>query len=127
MWVMKTQESLYVQILEWAFYKHEGFTEQELLDTFKLKDEEWRLQWYLRVFRNGNPHNPSLIENYRTYNKIGYWCLSEKGMSAAVDYIELKETQRNSRNAMYTAIGSLTIATIVGLAQIVVQVCDISF
>jgi hypothetical protein len=55
-------------------------------------------------------------------NEIGYWGLSEKGMSSAIDYLELSEARKNSRQAMWIAIGSLVLATIVGIAQIYVQI-----
>ena len=39
------------------------------------------------------------------------------------DYDELREARESSKKAMYIAIGSLIIATLVGIAQIVVQIC----
>jgi hypothetical protein len=39
------------------------------------------------------------------------------------DYDELREARESSKRAMYVAIGSLIIATLVGVAQIIAQIC----
>lgn len=43
-------------------------------------------------------------------------------VSKVTDYEELKEARESSRRAMYIAIGSLIIAALVGIAQILVQI-----
>jgi hypothetical protein len=44
-------------------------------------------------------------------------------MSAYFDYVQLKEAREGSKNAIYIAVASLVIATLVGIAQIAVQIC----
>lgn len=53
--------------------------------------------------------------------KQGRWIPPLDLVSKVTDYEELKEARESSRRAMYVAIGSLIIATIVGTAQILVQ------
>jgi hypothetical protein len=110
----------------WAYERHEGFREQELIEKFGLREADWKMRWFLSVFKNGtNDNTPILIHMYNKRdgeNEIGYWGLSEKGMSSAIDYLELSEARKNSRQAMWIAIGSLVLATIVGIAQIYVQI-----
>lgn len=123
---MKSEESLYIKILLWAYKHHEGFREVDLIEHFKLQESDWKYRWFLAVFKNGtNDNTPMLIHMYNKrdgQNEIGYWGLSEKGMSAAIDYLELKEARESSRHAMWIAVGSLVIATLVGIAQIYVQI-----
>lgn len=52
----------------------------------------------------------------------GSWIPPLELVSKVTDYDELKEARESSRKAIYVAIGSLIIATLVGIAQIVVQV-----
>lgn len=118
---MKTKDSLYVRILVWAYEKSKtGFTEQELLDKFEIKQGSVEYKLYLRLFKGGNPTsgNASMIEHFDARNEIGYWCLSEKGMAAAIDYLELKETQRSSKQGFWIAVASISIGVLVGVAQI---------
>lgn len=123
---MKTNDSLYIKILLWAYEHHDGFCEQDLIDEFKLRDEDWKYRWFLTIFKNGtNDNTPMMVHMYNKkvgVNEVGYWGLSEKGMSAVIDYLELSEARKNSRQAMWIAIGSLMLATIVGIAQIYVQI-----
>jgi len=120
------QESLYVRILVWAFEQRQGFSEQQLLDEFDIKGGTETYQWYQHVFRFGTNDNPAMLVHFCTRrvdgNDIGFQCLSEKGMSAAIDYLELREARESSRKAMFIATGSLILATLVGIAQICVQV-----
>ncbi len=119
---MKTSESLYIKILLWAYERHEGFREQELVDEFKLNEGDWKMRWFLSVFKNGtNDNTPILIHMYNKRdgeNEIGYWGLSEKGISAAIDYLELKEAREGGRKAMRVATISLIVAIVVGVIQI---------
>lgn len=53
----------------------------------------------------------------------GRWIAPLDLVAKVTDYEELKEARESSRRAMYIAIGSLVIATTVGIAQILVQIC----
>ena len=64
---------------------------------------------------------PSGSQFSRT-GKLGLWIPPLDLVSKVTDYEELKEARESSRRAMYIAIGSLVIATIVGIAQILVQI-----
>ena len=128
---MKTDESFYIKILLWAYEKTSsgvGFTEAEMLKEFDLKNsggEQYRL--YLKLFRDGTNDNHPIIDHF--YNKplddgseIGYWCLSDKGMSSAIDYIDLKEARENSESAKCLAFWSIGISIFVGISQILIAV-----
>lgn len=65
---------------------------------------------------------PSGRQFFRT-GKEGKWIPPLDLVSKVTDYEELKEARESSRRAMYIAIGSLIVATIVGIAQIIVQIC----
>lgn len=112
---MKSKESLYIKILLWAYEKStDGFTESELFDNFQL-DELGLRRWYLKVFRE----SPSLIiDNFKNVSDISYWCLTARGMSNAVLYLELKETQKSGKRAEYIALWAIGVSAIVGLVQI---------
>lgn len=43
-------------------------------------------------------------------------------MAAAVDYLELKETQKGSSLALRVAIASIVVSVVVGIFQIVVDI-----
>lgn len=130
---MKTEESFYVQILLWAYDKTAagvGFTENELLTHFDLKNgsgEKYRL--YLKLFRDGTNDNHPVIDHF--YNKqtetgeVGYWCLSDKGMASAIDYIDLKEARESSKSAKAIAVWSIGIAIVVGILQILVALLQL--
>lgn len=119
---MKTENSLYIRVLLWA-YEHsvQGFSEQELLDEFKIAPGTVEYKLYLKFFKDGNSTsgNPSMIDHFDTRGNIGYWCLTEKGMSAAIDYLDLKEARESSKDAKSFAMWSIWIAVIVGLFQII--------
>jgi len=55
-------------------------------------------------------------------NRGGSWIAPLDLVSKITDYDELKEARKSSKYAMAIAIGSLLIATLVGTAQILVQV-----
>ncbi len=99
---MNNEGNLYIDILLWAYdKKHDGFTETELIERFSLNDGK-RRSWYLAVFRRGTNDNPSIIEP-----NGDLWYLTEKGLSMAVDYIELSEARKSSRTALVFATWSL--------------------
>lgn len=124
---MKTEESLYVKIITWAYEKSAtGFTDQELLDKFSLKEgngEQYKM--YVKIFRNGTIDNPSLIDQYKYEDNKHYFCLSERGMAAAIDYLDLKEARESSKEAKTLAMWSIWIAILVGLAQVVLAIIQV--
>ena len=121
---MKSEESLYIRVLLWAYEQStEGFAESDLHRTFGLLQNLSLREWYQRVFRNTRADNTPLIDHFRTEDSISYHCLTEKGMSAAIDYLGLKEARESSKSAMRIAIGSLVLAALVGIVQILVQIC----
>lgn len=54
--------------------------------------------------------------------KQGYWIAPLDLVSKVTDYEELKEARESSKRAVYIAVGSLIIATVVGVAQVIVQI-----
>lgn len=118
---MKTDESLYIRILLWAYKKSaDGFSEQELLTENKITPGSVDYKLYLKLFKGGDnvSGNPSMIDQFDIKNDVGYWCLTEKGMSSAVDYLDLKETQKNSKQAFWIAISSIIISIFTAYASI---------
>ncbi len=124
--IMKTEESLYIKILLWAYDNSvNGFTERELFDHFDLNDKTDLKRWYVKVFKNGTNDNPSIIDHFTIRNEVGYWCLTEKGMSAAIAYLDLKEARESSKEAKKIALWSIWIAIIVGVFQILIGILQL--
>jgi hypothetical protein len=114
----KTNSKLYVEILEWAYNKsEEGFTELDLLTHFNLNGQDKR-SWYGNIFRNSGHNNSVLIDQFTTKGEVGYWTLSPKGMSEAINYLGLKEARESGQQAERLAQWSITIGIIVGVVQI---------
>lgn len=106
---MENKESLYIKILIWGYEKStKGFTEDELLNKFKCKNDPQLYAWYLKVFKD----SPPLI----THLKDTCWCLTAQGMSNAINYLALKDVQKNSRVAIWTAIIAIIIGTVASIA-----------
>lgn len=119
---MKTEQSIYIRILLWAYDKQiDGFSEKELFEEFGFNEEMDLSKWYLKVFRNGTNDNTPMIDHFVNRDDVAYWCLTEKGMSAAIGYLDLKEAREGGKRAMFIAILSLVLATVVGIFQIVIQ------
>jgi hypothetical protein len=124
---MKTEESLYIKILLWAYDNSvQGFSEQELFEKFEITPGSVDYKLYLKFFRDGNSSsgNPAIIDHFDTRNNISFWCLTEKGMSAAIDYLDLKEARESSKEAKRLAMWSIWIAVIVGIFQILTSFCS---
>ena len=60
---------------------------------------------------------------YSRTGRQGRWIPPLDLVSKVTDYEELKEARESSRKAMRVATGSLIIAILVGVAQILVQIC----
>jgi hypothetical protein len=102
-----------------------GFTENELLKEFDLHDgpgEKYRL--YRKLFLEGtNDDRPVIVHLYNKQlatGEVGYWCLSDKGMASAIDYLDLKEARESSKSAKEIAFWSIGIAVVVGILQIII-------
>jgi hypothetical protein len=121
----KTNSKLYIEILEWSYSRsEEGFTEVELLSHFNLNNQDKR-SWYSNVFRNSGHGNSVLIDHFTTKGEVGYWTLSPKGMSEAVNYLGLKEARESGRQAERLAQWSITIGIIVGTVQIFLSILSL--
>lgn len=121
---MKTEETLYIQILIWAYRKQDaGFRWEELKTKFNLTPEQD--QWALKVFRSNMPASDNLIDHliYNTQRDEHLFFITSKGTSAAIDYLNLKEAERSGKRAEKIALAAIVIGIIVGIVQILVQVC----
>ena len=112
---MNNKESLYIKILLWAYEKStDGFTENELFENFQL-DRLGLRGWYLKVFRESSS---LIIDNFKNVSDVSYWCLTARGMSNAVNYLELKETQKSGKRGEHIALWAIGVSIVVGLVQI---------
>ena len=104
---MRTEESLYIKILEWAYNKGEdGFKWDDLKSEFTLTQPQEH--WVIETFRNKKE-----IIGLLPYKIIGnnyVYGLTAEGISEAINYLALQEARKSSRNAMYFAGASLLIA-----------------
>ena len=94
------------------------------MSKFDLTSLEKRA-WYLKVFRNNLP----LVDIYRDK-----WTLTAEGMSAAIDYLNLKlaqeraeEAQKSADEARRIAYCSIGIGVVVGVVQIILSIYQICY
>ncbi len=120
---MKTQESLYIKVLVWAYRKSvTGFTDNELEEEFLLKDGNGdAYKMYSKLFRDGNINSKPLIDEFYRQDGIHYYCLTEKGMDAAISYLGLEEARKSGEDAKKWALFSIWIAIIIGILQIIIE------
>lgn len=120
---MQLESSVYVRILLWAYSKqHSGFSKQEMRDFLGTpSNEEWA--WIEWLFSSGLNGEAPLIWSMPGESYGSKFYLTSSGVSAAVDYLELKEAQEAGRRGEFLAKWAIAIGVLVGLAQIVVQVC----
>jgi hypothetical protein len=121
---MNTEKSLYIRALLWASDRGSvGFTMDELRATVTEDEGEWL--WVQRMLLGEINGDPPLIFHLGTHNNSTEWryYLTGSGAARVLDYLELKEARGSSKKATYIAIGSLSIAILVGIAQIVIQIC----
>ena len=117
---MKTEKSLYIKILIWAYEKQEvGFSMKELEEKFNLNPKQ--VQWVLKVFRSNMPAGENLIDHlsYSGNKNEHLFVITSKGTSAAVEYLNLIEAKRSARRAEIIALIAITIGIIVGAMQII--------
>lgn len=81
---------------------------------------------HVRNFFVENIQNPPGRQFNREFRKVSegnvFWTAPSELVSMVTDYDELREARESSKRAMWVAIGSLIIATIVGIAQILIQI-----
>jgi len=96
-----------------------GFQQDELKkyiqSIYSVGDEHFSL------FMEEEIQAPSGRQHSRT-GRGGAWIPPLDLVSKVTDYEELKEARASSKRAMYVAVGSLAIATCVGIGQIAVQI-----
>lgn len=116
---MKSEESLYIKILIWAYERQEaGFTWGDLTNEFKLSDKQ--LQWVQKIFRSNMPASENLIDHLFYQNDEHTFVITAKGTSAAVQYLNLKEAERSGKRAERIAWVAISVGVIVGLVQIII-------
>lgn len=98
----------------------DGFTQEDLKEYIRsgYSVDEGQISQFIEEEIN--------LPTGRNYNRRpvnGLWVPPLDLVSKVTDYEELKEAREASKNAMHIAIGSLAIATLVGVAQIAVQIC----
>jgi hypothetical protein len=120
---MKTEESLYIKVLLWAYYRQEsGFTWGELHEEFHLSEEQKR--WIEMIFRSNMPSSENLIDHiYNSSSDTYQYFITAKGTSAAIQYLNLKEAESSGKRAEKIALAAIGIGVLVGIAQILVQLC----
>lgn len=102
------------------------FTLKEL-ETF-LKEEPYNIPHeHVRNFFIENIQNPPGRQFNREFRKVSdgvvFWTAPSELVSMVTDYDELKEARESSKKAMRIATASLFLATLVGIAQIILQIC----
>lgn len=121
---MKTQDTLYIKILIWAYNRQEaGFSWGDLTKEFNLTPEQ--IQWVQKIFRSNMPASENLIDHlsYNQEKDSHLFVITSKGTSAAIEYLNLKEAERTGRRAEKIAIAAIIIGAVVGLIQIILQIC----
>ncbi len=121
---MKTENTLYIKILVWAYNRQEaGFSWNDLTEEFDLtKDQE---QWVQNIFRSNMSASENLIDHlsYNQDKNSHLFVITSKGTSAAIEYLNLKEAEKTGRRAEKIAIAAIVIGVLSVVAQIVVQIC----
>lgn len=117
---MKTEETLYIKILVWAYGMQEnGFTWGDLKKEFNLTTEQE--QWVQKIFRSNMPAADNLFDHlsYNSEKDSHLFVITSKGTSAAIDYLNLKEAERTGKRAERIAIVAIIIGAVVGVIQII--------
>lgn len=120
---MKTEQSLYIRILIWAYNRQEsGFTWGDLQNEFSLNPRQ--LEWVQKVFRSNMPQSDNLIDHlsYNDEKDSHQFVITAKGTSAAIEYLSLREAKKSGRRAEKVAIVAIAIGVIVGIAQVIIQI-----
>jgi hypothetical protein len=119
---MKTEESLYIKILVWAYKRQEtGFLWGDLVKNFELsllQDE-----WAQKIFRSNMPITENLVDylSHDSRNQ-GRYVITAKGIAAAIQYLHLKEAESSGKRAERIAFFAIVIGVVTGVIQIIMQV-----
>ncbi len=107
----------------WAYKKqHIGFTKEEMKGELNLSGEQW--VWIHWMFFNGLNGEAPLIWSISDEFRLPGTCFGEKwylsavGISAAVDYLELKEAQQSGKRGLCVAVIAIIISILVSALQI---------
>jgi hypothetical protein len=114
-------ETLYIRILEWAYRKQEdGFTWAELSKQFKLTKKQE--DWVQRTFRSNMSAAENLIDHlsYADKDDSHFYVITPKGISEAINYLNLKEAEEGGKRAERIAVVAIIVGVIVGVVQIVI-------
>lgn len=121
---MKTEDTLYIRILIWAYNKREaGFIEKDLFQEFGLDTEQ--IKWYLKIFRSNLPISENLVGSLDYADNKHTMTLTAKGTSEAIAYLGLEEARKSGVRAERIAKWAIVIGIIVGLVQIVISLFQI--
>jgi hypothetical protein len=117
-------DNIYVKILKWAYGKqHYGFTRQELDEKFGLKGDLH--QWVQKIFFERPHGDKALIGHFISRDGQDYYALTDKGVSAAVDYLELQAAMESAKSAKKTANIAIVISVVTALVSIILSVYQI--
>ena len=116
------QNNLYINILRWAYDKRfGGFTENELFQKFGISTDELK-KWYLHVFRGAKDNEECLIGLINDGKGSFYCSLTARGLSAAVDYLNLEEAKKSSKRAEIIALIAIAIGIITSIVEIITRI-----
>ena len=113
----RNNKNLYTAILVWAYKKGQtGFTQPELFEEFGLDSSRELKRWVVNIFFRGSNNDRSLIDVYelRSDGTTNLYALTDKGMSAAVDYLDLKDARKSGRLAMWLGVVAFIVSIVQG-------------
>jgi len=113
-----TEKSLYIRILIWVYNKREdGFTWRDLQNAFELSDKQ--MLWVQKIFHSNMPKSENLVDNLSySSDNVNLFVITAKGINHAINYLNLKEAEKNSKRAEKIAKIAIIIGVVVGLFQI---------
>lgn len=121
---MKTEDTLYIKILIWAYQRQEaGFSWGDLRKEFALSPAQE--QWVQKIFRSNMPASDNLIDHlsYNEQKDSHLFVITSKGTSAAIEYLNLVEAKISSKRAEKIALVAIVIGATVGVFQIIIALC----
>ena len=103
---MNKNNDLYVRILLWAHEKQEiGFSWEQLKTEFSINSQQD--SWVQKIFLTTSDNDRKFFEHLRNDEtvtpNVHYYSLNEKGLTAAVNYLSLKETEKISKFAFWVS------------------------
>lgn len=122
---MKTEDTLYIKILIWAYQRQEaGFSWGDLKTEFGLSSAQE--QWVQKIFRSNMPASDNLIDHlsYNEQKDSHLFVITSKGTSAAIEYLNLMEAKISSKRAEKIALVAIVIGATVGVFQIIIAFCQ---